>query len=105
MSVRKRRLGARKWLTEPELISKYQSARVATRIIESKLNDKELAKTQVRFHPDAPDDDETRLEHVGMSQNRSAPKICFSDIKKRLGALLGTSILRHPHVYIVYYAG
>ena len=57
VSVRHRRRGARRWLTLHELTLKYGSERVARRIAEHKLADAELARTQVRFHPDAPGDE------------------------------------------------
>ncbi|CAK9073796.1 unnamed protein product [Durusdinium trenchii] len=60
VSVRHRRRGARRWLTLHELTLKYGSERVARRIAEHKLADAELARTQVRFHPDAPGDEDLR---------------------------------------------
>ena len=56
-----RKRGARKWMTESELGLKYNSARIASRIVASKLSDPEVKKLQVRDHPDAPGDPDTRL--------------------------------------------
>ena len=56
-----RRRGARKWMTESELGLKYNSARIASRIVAHKLSDPEVKKLQVRDHPDAPGDSDTRL--------------------------------------------
>ena len=56
-----RRRGARKWLTETELAVKYNSENIANKIVMSKLTDPEVKKLQVRDHPDAPGDPDTRL--------------------------------------------
>ncbi|CAK9038658.1 Uncharacterized protein SCF082_LOCUS22708 [Durusdinium trenchii] len=55
---RSRKKGARKWMTKQELIQKFGSERLAMRIIEAKQNDPVLAKSQIRCHPDCPDEPE-----------------------------------------------
>lgn len=54
VSARHRRRGGRKWLTLPELITKYGSERIALRIKEAKESDPQLAKSQIRDNPDCP---------------------------------------------------
>lgn len=61
VSTRHRKIGARRWFTKHELYGKF-GVRVADRIVATKENDKELSKTQCRFHPDAPNDEDTSLQ-------------------------------------------
>ena len=49
--------GSRVWLTRAQIEAKYQSAEIAQRICEQKLNDPELRKTQTRLHPDDPSEE------------------------------------------------
>ena len=46
--------GARRWITEREISNKYGSDEIASDIVNRKLNDEQLRKTQVRDHPDLP---------------------------------------------------
>ncbi|CAL1127245.1 unnamed protein product [Cladocopium goreaui] len=55
---RHRRIGARKWLTYAELVIKYGNSDCARKICESKRRDPEVAKEQIRPHPDCPGDRE-----------------------------------------------
>ncbi|CAE7485612.1 unnamed protein product [Symbiodinium sp. CCMP2592] len=50
----KKKVGLRKWLTKADLLQKYKDEEVVQAIIDAKVNDKELCKTQVRNHPDCP---------------------------------------------------
>ena len=63
VTVRNRKTGARKWLTEPELCVKYGSARVAARIAQAKRNDPKC-QHQIRDHPDCPGDPDSSLNPV-----------------------------------------
>ena len=69
---RHRKKGARKWMTKAELTFKYQSWRIAERIAQAKENDAELSKSQVRPHPDCPDEPETSMQKMGY-----APRCSF----------------------------
>ena len=60
-SSRHRKIGSRKWMTRSELEHKYNSTRIAERIIVSKEQDAELSKTQIRPHPDCPDEPDSSL--------------------------------------------
>ena len=73
VTVRNRKTGARKWLTEAELTVKYGSARVAERIVQSKQNDAECSKTQIREHPDCPGDPVSSLNPVLVKPSQLAP--------------------------------
>ena len=53
---RHRRIGARKWLTYAELVMKYGNAECARKICESKRRDLDVAKKEIRSHPDCPGD-------------------------------------------------
>lgn len=53
-SRRHTKRGCRKWLTRQQLIDKYHSAETADDIIQHKLDNQMLSKTQVRWHPDLP---------------------------------------------------
>ena len=75
VSTRHRKIGARKWLTKHELDGKF-SVRVADRIVATKENDKELAKTQVRYHPDAPNDDDSS-QHLTCNCLIMCAHVCF----------------------------
>ena len=57
-----RRLGRRVWMTFGEISKKYNSDRVATRIVEAKRNDAAVAAVQIRDHPDCPGDPDSRLK-------------------------------------------
>lgn len=59
---RHRRVGARKWLTYAELVLKYGNADCAYKICESKRRDPELAKEQIRSHPDCPGDSDSLFQ-------------------------------------------
>ncbi|CAE7751733.1 unnamed protein product [Symbiodinium sp. CCMP2592] len=50
----KKKVGLRRWLTKADLLQKYKDEEVVQAIIDAKVNDKELCKTQVRNHPDCP---------------------------------------------------
>lgn len=52
--------GARRWITEREIATKYQSAEIAAEIVHRKLSDEQLRRTQVRDHPDLPGRDDMR---------------------------------------------
>jgi len=54
MRKQERKHGARVWLTRQQLTIKYQSAEIAEEIVQTKLGDPELFKTQTKMHPDAP---------------------------------------------------
>ena len=60
-----RKRGARKWLTTYELTMKFGSSEAAEQLKACKEGDAELCKTHVRFHPDAPGVEETRLGFQG----------------------------------------
>ena len=47
-----RQYGSRVWLTRGELVQKYGSTAIAEQIIAAKVHDEEVARTQVRSHPD-----------------------------------------------------
>eukprot|EP00438_Fugacium_kawagutii_P021042 Skav236149 [mRNA] locus=scaffold2146:214258:216563:+ [translate_table: standard] len=53
---RHRRVGARKWLTYPELVIKYGGPSPAQKICAAKQADATMAKEQIRPHPDCPKD-------------------------------------------------
>ena len=63
---RNRRHGCRKWLTLSELTNKYGSQDIAMSIVEQKLQDAEVAREQVRCHPDmhGVDTEESSLQVV-----------------------------------------
>lgn len=50
----KRKKGSRAWYTRDQLIEMYKSECIADEIIRRKVEDKELARSQIRDHPDAP---------------------------------------------------
>ena len=53
-SQRHRREGKRRWMTRSEVILKYGDQDVGNSICDSKLQDPEAKKSQVKPHPDAP---------------------------------------------------
>lgn len=65
------KLGARRWMTYKEIVSKYQSEEVATCIVEEKRNNKAVAGSHIKRHPDCPHLDVTKL-HCGF-------KTCFNE--------------------------
>ena len=46
--------GCWRWMTRKTLIEKYQSEETADEIIQNKTSDDELKESQVKPHPDAP---------------------------------------------------
>ncbi|CAK9069365.1 Uncharacterized protein SCF082_LOCUS34741 [Durusdinium trenchii] len=63
--------GARVWMTFQQIAEKYKSEEVARRIVEAKLADPELRRTQVKDHPDCPESEELRLYLVWESEGVS----------------------------------
>ena len=61
MRKQERKHGARVWLTRQQLTIKYQSEAIAEEIVQTKLGDPELFKTQTKMYPDAPTS-EARLD-------------------------------------------
>ena len=66
LSLRKtnaeRKRGRRAWLTRADLVRKYQSEEIADRIIQNKLSNEELKKTQTKPHPDDPTNEASNLK-------------------------------------------
>lgn len=53
--------GARVWMTKSQLTNKYGNAAIADTIIQAKLDDPKLCESCVKWHPDAPGNQELRL--------------------------------------------
>ena len=55
------RTGARRWMTIKQIAEKYGCMDTAKEIVKTKEQDKVLAATQIKPHPDCPTNEDSRL--------------------------------------------
>ncbi|CAE7784621.1 unnamed protein product, partial [Symbiodinium sp. CCMP2456] len=76
MSIQKssaeRRKGKRVWATRAAIVEKYKSEEVADRIIAQKMSNEETRKTQVKAHPDDPDNKDLMLYLIWDSEEETS---------------------------------
>lgn len=89
---RHRTIGSRRWMTLHELSMKYGSRDVALKIQAAKESDPEYKRTQIRPHPDAPDDDVSCLLKV----------LVFSVIIQTLSELWEHMLTSHRCCHVTY---
>ena len=100
---RLRKCGTRKWLTIHELAMKYASMDVAKKIKAAKESDPEIARTQIRPHPDAPEDEVSCQDQV------CSGHVCVGQVSLLRSNNILTNIIMHAwmqdHAYIICYPG